>query len=218
MQKQKLIKVRMVITTIALIGMMSIAAASARAQKPGEAQAAVQSINAISQIQDVDQLEKRIQRLELLERQRRAEEARDKLAESFEGSWALIVTPVVPSGVPQPPPFQGFATISHGGAYYGSDRTRPFSKQQGNWEYTGGTGFAWTFTEDLFDIAGNFVGTIKVRAKVVVIGNSEFIGVSNGEQRDVAGNLVFNRCATIRGARIPIEPLSPQCQSIVPPQ
>jgi len=218
MQEQEFMKVRRVISTIALFGMMSIAAASAHAQKPEQPQAAVQSINAISQIQDVDQLEKRIQRLELLERQRRAEEAHDKQTEYLEGSWAVTVTPVVPPGVPQPPSFQAFATISHGGAFYGSDRTRPFSKQQGNWEYTGGNGFAWTLTEDLFDIAGNFVGTIKVRAKVTVIGNGEFIGVSNGEQRDVAGNLVFNRCATIRGARIPIEPLSPQCQSIVPPQ
>jgi hypothetical protein len=208
----------MVISTIAVFGIMSISAASAHAQKPEEVPAAVRSITAISQIQDVDQLERRIQRLELLERQRRADEARDKLSESFEGSWAITVTPVVPPGVPQPPQFQGFATISRGGAYYGSDRTRPFSKQQGNWEYTGGNGFAWTFTEDLFDIAGNFVGTIKVRAKIIVIGNGEFIGVSNGEQRDLAGNVVFNRCATIRGARIPIEPLSPQCQSIVPPQ
>jgi hypothetical protein len=30
--------------------------------------------------------------------------------------------------------------------------------------------------------------------------------------------LIFNRCTTIRAERITVEPLAPQCQSIVPPR
>ena len=57
-----------------------------------------------------------------------------------------------------------------------------------------------------------------MRVKLTVTGRDTFVGVSNGEQRDAAGNPVFSRCATIRGERIKVEPLAPQCQSITPPQ
>ena len=143
---------------------------------------------------------------------------RETREQQLEGSWTVTVTAVVPPGVPPPPSFIGHATVSRGGAFFGSDRTRPFSKQHGTWAHLGGNEFAWTFTEDLFDVMGNFAGTIKVRVRLTVTGRETFVGVSNGEQRDAAGNLIFNRCATIRGERIKIEPLSPQCQGITPPQ
>ena len=57
-----------------------------------------------------------------------------------------------------------------------------------------------------------------IRGRINVIGADEFVGVSNGEERDAAGNVVFNRCGTIPGERITIEPLAPQCQNIAPPQ
>ena len=78
--------------------------------------------------------------------------------------------------------------------------------------------FAWTFVQDLFDGVGAFVGTNTVRVKVTLIGKDEFVGVSNRESRDAAGNLTFNGCGTVRGQRITIEPLAPQCQSIPLPQ
>ncbi len=146
------------------------------------------------------------------------DQLRQSQAQQFEGSWDVTVTPVVPSGVPQPPSFVGHATVSRGGAFFGSDRTRPLSKQHGAWAHQGGNDFAYTFTEDLFDAMGNFAGTIKVRVRLTHTGKDTFVGVSNGEQRDAAGNLVSNRCATVRGERIKVEPLSPQCQGIVPPQ
>lgn len=146
------------------------------------------------------------------------EQLRQTQAQQFEGSWDITVTPVVPPGVPQPPNFVGHATVSRGGGYFGSDRTRPLSKQHGTWAHLGGNEFAYTFTEDLFDVMGGFAGTIKVRVRLTITGKDTLVGVSNGEQRNVAGELVFNRCATIRGERIKIEPLAPQCQSIVPPQ
>ncbi len=146
------------------------------------------------------------------------EQIKQAQAQQFEGSWAVTVTPVVPPGAPQPPPFRAYATVSRGGAFFGSDRTRPFSKQHGAWTHLGGNNNAYTLIEDLFDAMGNFAGTITVRVKLTITGKDTFVGVSNGEARDAAGNLIFNRCATVRGERIKVEPLPPQCQSITPPQ
>jgi len=72
--------------------------------------------------------------------------------------------------------------------------------------------------EDLFDAMGNFAGMVTVRVRVTVTGADTFVGVSNGEFRNVAGNVTSSGCGTIRGERIKIEPLPPQCQSIMPPQ
>jgi hypothetical protein len=144
------------------------------------------------------------------------ERLRELQAQQLEGSWDVTVTPAVPAGVPQPPSFHAYASLSRGGAFFGSDRNRPFSKQHGTWTHQGGNEFAWTFREDLFDSAGAFAGILTVRARVIVTGPNEFVGVSNGEQRDAAGNLIFNRCSRIKGARIQIEPLAPQCQSLSP--
>ncbi|HZS04410.1 MAG TPA: hypothetical protein VFD58_06205 [Blastocatellia bacterium] len=144
------------------------------------------------------------------------ERLRELQSQQLEGSWDVTATPVVPPGVPQPPSIITHGTFSRGGALFGSDRTRPFSKQHGTWAHLGGNEFASIRTEDLFDAAGNFTGTFKVRARTIVTGKDEFVGVANVEQRDAAGNLVFNLCARFRGQRITIEPLAPQCQSINP--
>ena len=143
---------------------------------------------------------------------------KERQAQQLEGSWDVTVTPVVPSGVPQPPSFVAHATVSRGGGYFGSDRTRPFSKQHGVWAHLGSDEFAFTAVEDLFDATGNFTGTVKIRVKLTVTGRDTFVGVSNGEFRDVAGNITQSRCATVRGARLKLEPLPEQCQSITPPQ
>jgi hypothetical protein len=146
------------------------------------------------------------------------EQIKQAQAQQFEGSWAVTVTPVVPPGAPQPPSFRAYGTVSRGGAFFGSDRTRPFSKQHGAWTHLLGNDFAYTINEDLFDALGNFAGTLTVRVKLTITGNDTFVGIANGEQRDAAGNLVFNRCTTVRGERIKVEPLAPQCQSVTPPQ
>ena len=143
---------------------------------------------------------------------------RQARARQFEGSWAVTITPAVPPGVPQPPSFRAYATVSRGGAYFGSDRTRPFSKQHGAWAHLGGNDFAFTFIEDLFDAMGNFAGIATVRARLTLNGRDEFVGVANGEQRDADGNLIFSRCSTVKGVRIKLEPLPPHCQSLTPPQ
>ena len=58
-------------------------------------------------------------------------------AQRLEGSWDVIVTPVVPPGVPQPPSFHAYGSFARGGAFIGSDRTRPASKQHGVWAHLG---------------------------------------------------------------------------------
>ncbi|HEX4946478.1 MAG TPA: hypothetical protein VFZ34_07450 [Blastocatellia bacterium] len=143
---------------------------------------------------------------------------RELQAQRLEGSWDVIVTPAVPPGVPQPPSFHAYATFARGSAFIGSDRNRPASKQHGVWEHLGGNRFAHTAKEDLFDPMGNFVGVLTIRVRLTLNGRDEYIGVANGEQRDVNGNLVFNRCTTVKATRIKSEPLAEQCQSITPPQ
>src|SRR5262245_13185567 len=146
------------------------------------------------------------------------EQIKQAHAQQLEGSWDVIVTPVAPPGAPQPPSFHAYGSFARGGAFIGSDRTRPASKQHGVWAHLGGGNFAYTFKEDLFDVMGNFAGILTVRVRLTVTGKDEFVGVANGEQRDANGNLIFNRCTTIRGSRIKIEPLAEQCQNISPPQ
>ena len=143
------------------------------------------------------------------------ERIREAQSQRFEGSWDIVVTPVVPPGAPS---FVGHATVSRGGGYFGSDRARPFSKQHGAWEHLGGSNFAYTLKEDLFDAMGNFDGTVVVRARLTLNDKDAFTGVANAENRDAGGNVRFNRCTTVRGARIRVEALSEQCQSITPPQ
>jgi hypothetical protein len=65
---------------------------------------------------------------------------------------------------------------------------------------------------------GNFAGTVKVRVKLTMTGKDEFVGVSNAEERNAAGEVIAIRCGTIRGERITVEPLAPLCQSVTPPQ
>jgi hypothetical protein len=136
----------------------------------------------------------------------------------LEGSWVVTVTPVVPPGVPQPPSFRAYATLARGGALIGTDRNRLGGIQHGTWAHIEGNEFAWTFIQDVFDGVGAFVGTNTIRVKLTLIGKDEFVGVSNRESRNAAGNLTFNGCGTVRGQRITIEPLAPQCQSIPLPQ
>src|SRR5262249_10531661 len=113
---------------------------------------------------------------------------------------------------------RAYATLARGGAFIGSDNNRLAGIQHGTWAHIKGNDFAWTFVNEGFDGAGGFVGTHTVRVKLTLTGKDEVVGVSNGETRDAGGNLTSNRCATVRGQRIVIEPLAPQCQSIPLPQ
>jgi hypothetical protein len=136
----------------------------------------------------------------------------------MEGSWVVTVTAVVPPGVPAPPPFHAYASCARGGVLIGSDARRAASKQHGTWAHLRSNEFGWTAIEQLFNETGEPGGIVTIRVRVTITGEDNFVGVSNAEERDAGGNLVSNRCGTIRGERITIEPLAPQCQNIVSPQ
>ena len=201
MKRQKFMTAGGIIFALTLAGMIAAPTATLRAQ----------SHQRVSQESHAQGLEDRFD-------EGRLEISKEHQSQQMEGSWVVTVTPVVPPGVPKPSPFRAYATISRGGAFIGSDRNRPSSKQHGTWAHTEGDEFAWTFIEDLFDGMGVFAGTLKVRVRITLIGKDEFVGVSNGESRDAAGNVIFDRCGTVRGERIKIEPLARQCQNITPQQ
>ena len=135
---------------------------------------------------------------------------------TLEGSWIDTVSPILPPGVP-PITFAAYVTYSKGGGSVGSDRTKPFaSPQHGTWVHVHGNEYAGTFVQDLFDAAGTFLGTFKGRTRIELVGQNELVGVANVEQRDPGGNVVLNRCARFRGARIVVEPLAPPCEGLEP--
>jgi hypothetical protein len=134
----------------------------------------------------------------------------------LEGSWINTVSPILPPGAP-PLHFRTYFTVSAGGAWIGSDRTRPFgSPQHGTWVHVQGHEYAWTSVQDLFDSAGTFLGTFKARARVQLVGKDDLVGVANVEQRDPSGNITLNRCARFTAVRIVVEPLASPCEDLEP--
>ena len=134
----------------------------------------------------------------------------------LEGSWINTVSPILPPGVP-PVSIRTYFTVSAGGAWLGSDRSRPFgSPQHGTWVHLRGHEYAWTSVQDLFDAAGTFLGVFKARARVQLVGEDDLVGVANVEQRDPSGNVVLNRCARFRAVRVVVEPLAPPCDGLEP--
>lgn len=203
MKKQKCVTARRITVALVLTGFFAMPIARLGAQSSESISSdEMLSIETLSQV-------------ELSEALAQINKARGR---RLEGSWVVTITPVVPPGVPQPPSIRAYTSLARGGALIGSDRNRLGGLQHGTWAHTGGNEFAWTFVQDLFDGLGAFVGTHTVRVKGTLIGKDEFVGVSNGETRDAAGNLSSNRCATIRGQRMKVEPLAPQCQTIPFPQ
>jgi hypothetical protein len=198
MKKQKLVTTRKIIFALILAGMIAIPTATLRAQTSDE--------------QTTDQTAAQGGILELLDQIGQAQ------AQRLEGSWVVTVTPAVPPGAPQPPSFRAYGTFARGGAMIGTDTRRLFNIQHGVWKHLGGREFGFTFIEELVDVMGNFAGTAKVRVKLTVTDKDEFVGVSNLEERNAAGVVTAIRCGTVRGARIKVEPLAPQCQNITPPQ
>ncbi|MCI0389558.1 MAG: hypothetical protein MOB07_12465 [Acidobacteria bacterium] len=198
MKKQKLMTVRRILFALTLTGMIAIPTATLCAQTTDE--------RITAQANEQGGL------LDILDR------IKQEQAQLLEGSWVVTITPAVPPGAPQPPSFRAYATIARGGASIGTDTRRLFNIQHGAWVHLGGREFAFTFIEELVDVMGNFAGTVKGRVKLTVTDKDEFVGVSNVEERNAAGVVTAIRCGTVRGARIKVEPLAPQCQSITPPQ
>lgn len=188
MNTQKSTTARIIILTLALAGIIAVPAAIIRAQSYEP----------------------------VIEEEALAKSSESK-SERMEGSWVVTVTAAVPPGVPQPPDFRAYASCARGGVLIGSDGRRAASKQHGTWTHLRGNDYAWTAIEQLFNESGQPGGTVTIRVRVTITGRDELVGVSNAEERDAAGNLVSNRCGTVRAQRITIEPLAPHCQNIVAP-
>lgn len=144
------------------------------------------------------------------------ERLRELQSQQIEGSWALIINPVVPPGVPAPPPLSAYASFARGGVFFGAGPSRPFGKQVGNWVHVSGNEFAATVFEDVFNQSGTFTGRLKLRMRIILTGKDKFAAVATAEDLDTSGNVTAQRCARFTGERIKVEPLAPQCQNINP--
>ena len=148
-----------------------------------------------------------------------------KLAQSqqIEGSWTVVLTPILPPGAPPIGPFTVYTTFARGGVFIGTSSSNEFTHdanpQLGVWEHRGGNSFAFTFKQVLLDATGKFTGVLTGDALFTVNGKDSFVGVTNGELRDARGNLILTLgCGAMKGERMKIGSLANQCQTLLPPQ
>lgn len=145
------------------------------------------------------------------------ERIRLEQSQRLEGSWVATVTIARPNA---PPPFRVYFSFARGGSFVSNDMRTPLLTGHGAWMHLGGEEYAFTGVNEGFDAMGNFAGTFKGRARITIRAENPnvFVGVSNAEQRNAAGDIIVQGCSTMRAERITVEPLAPLCQSIAPPQ
>jgi len=131
---------------------------------------------------------------------------------SLEGSWNVVVNQGTPAE------FRTLITYDAGGGMVASaPLIQPplhASTVHGTWEKIGGRNFAVTFLVLLYDPAGQFVATAKVRMTVSLnkAGDETDAVATTLDVFDPAGNLLpqFSVCGgTTHGTRIKVEP--PSC-------
>jgi hypothetical protein len=127
------------------------------------------------------------------------------------GSWVETVT--FDGGVM--PPLKSLVTFAADGTMTVADQGNVnlsagqlFSAGHGAWSAQGDRTFDWTVVELISDLAGNLIGTLKVRGTYTVneSGNG-YSGVFYAEVSDTSGNLLFAAGGTNAGVRIQVEPL-----------
>lgn len=127
-----------------------------------------------------------------------------KKSRTVTGSWIVNAMPAPEAGVP---PLMSLATITRDGGIVNS----PMPGQgtgPGQWVKTGSEEFAVTFIHLLYDVNGQFTGTVKVRASLTVDGEgNEFSGPFKTDIFDASGNPLFSFEGTVHGTRISVEPL-----------
>jgi hypothetical protein len=132
------------------------------------------------------------------------------VAPELEGTWRVTI--ILPSG---DPPIQAFHTFSRGGVMMESnalDRSSPGSQTPGHgvWRRTGPHTFGFTLEKLQFDLAGNFVGKLKVReVDQLNKGLDSYNGIATAEVFDSSGNLLLSFCVRTQASRMRVE--SPQC-------
>ncbi len=123
---------------------------------------------------------------------------------SIEGSWSAAVT------IDQGPTIVALVTYAAGGGLTESDILFPPSQvSTGHGSWSGNRRVVTnTIVKLNFNAAGQFVGTIKVRERVVLSRDGdEYQGAGKAEIFDPQGNLVASINFTTQGRRIEVESL-----------
>jgi hypothetical protein len=132
-------------------------------------------------------------------------------APSLEGSWNVVV------GAGSPTEFKTLVTYAAGGGLMATVPALPpgfhGSTVHGTWIRSGGKQFTYTFLSLIYDSAGQFAGTLKVRETITLnAAGDQYDGVSSIDVLDPAGNPIppFSSCGgTSHGKRIEVE--APTC-------
>lgn len=122
-------------------------------------------------------------------------------APQLEGSWEITV---MPNGGN---PIVDIATFSGGGGLVNSDPDPKLSTGHGAWVRTGRRKFAITFVHFLSDPQGNPLGTVKVRAEVLLDHHTDTFSGPFRTDVFIGGNLVQSFCGTVQAKRINVEPV-----------
>ena len=127
-----------------------------------------------------------------------------KKSRTVTGSWRVNAMPAPEAGVL---PLMSLATFTRDGGIVDSSMPGQ-SSGHGQWVKTGNEEFAVTFIHLLFDVTGQFTGTVKVRASLTVDGEgNELSGPFKTDIFDASGNPLFSFEGTVHGTRISVEPL-----------
>jgi hypothetical protein len=132
------------------------------------------------------------------------------VAPELEGTWRVTLTPASPNT-----PIQVFHTFTRGGVMMesnSSDRSLTGSQTPGHgvWRRTGPHTFAFTFEKLQFDLAGNFVGKLKVREAIQLNQRLDsYNGIGQAMVFDSSGTLLFSFCVRSEASRMRVE--TPEC-------
>jgi hypothetical protein len=124
---------------------------------------------------------------------------------TVEGTWTLTVTPTPGPGAP--PPFPALATFTSNGGLIVTDSTVT-GVGQGTWVQTGDRAYLFTFVRLLYDSAGHFAGSHKVRQVVAVNETYDtWSGPAKIQLFDPTGKELFSGTSSVQATRLRAEPI-----------
>jgi hypothetical protein len=127
------------------------------------------------------------------------------LARRIEGTWLVQGTLVqCDTGAEIPnSTFPALHTFLSGGAMLSNPATSGLSTGHGVWTHAGGDGFNNTIRLFAFTPTGVLMGISTVERDIVLSSDDASLTSNDvGELRDLAGNLVGTRCASVVGTRL----------------
>ncbi len=133
-------------------------------------------------------------------------------APSLEGSWIVDLTNQSAGS------FKVLVTYDRGGGVVSTNPPVPppfhASLAQGTWQRTGGHEFTNTFIALIYDPAGQFVATLKVRETLTLNeSGDQYDSRASADVFDPAGNLIpgFSSCSQNHATRIKVEAPNASC-------